>query len=360
MESLQDELTHRGLQTRGGRHPGGPISTSKLAKLLRDPYYIGYVTYKGEVFVGRHEPLISLELFDRVQTVIDERSGNGRRQRRHQHFLKGMLWCGQCHEQGIESRMLMQWSQGNGGRYRYFFCRRRQQHQCDSRYLEGEAVEVAVERVYESIHFDAELADRIRTSMQEALDEREYASRLLARQLKAELDRLDKQEENLIDLAAEGGMEVAKVRKRLAEIQRKRDQVARRMGNQVEQLEVGIQLIEGALQLLHNPSDMYLRMTSEGRRKMNQAVFEKLYVFEGVVTEVVFQVPFGDLMGGQEIIRKSPTYERKAAWPELDWSFSQLGSENLSEPLAGVFFGDGLSKGHMVGTEGVEPSLEAV
>ncbi len=360
LESLQDELTHRGLQTRGGRHPGGPISTSKLAKLLRDPYYIGYVTYKGEVFVGRHEPLISLELFDRVQTVIDERSGNGRRQRRHQHFLKGMLWCGQCHEQGIESRMLMQWSRGNGGRYRYFFCRRRQQHQCDSRYLEGEAVEVAVERVYESIHFDAELADRIRTSMQEALDEREYASRLLARQLKAELDRLDKQEENLIDLAAEGGMEVAKVRKRLAEIQRKRDQVAGRMGNQVEQLEVGIQLIEGALQLLHNPSDMYLRMTSEGRRKMNQAVFEKLYVFEGVVTEVVFQVPFGDLMGGQEIIRKSPTYERKAAWPELDWSFSQLGSENLSEPLAGVFFGDGLSKGHMVGTEGVEPSLEAV
>ena len=52
---------------------------------------------------------------------------------------------------------------------------------------------------------------------------------MLARQLKAELDRLDKQEENLIDLAAEGGMAVAKVRKRLAEIQRKRDQVAGRM-----------------------------------------------------------------------------------------------------------------------------------
>ena len=62
--------------------------------------------------------------------------------------------------------------------------------------------------------------------MREALDERHKSAKLLARQLKAELAKLDKQEENLIDLAAEGGMAVAKVRKRLAEVQRKRDLVA--------------------------------------------------------------------------------------------------------------------------------------
>ena len=121
--------------------------------------------------------------------------------------------------------MLMQWSKGNGGRYRYFFCRRRQQHQCDSRYLEGDAVEAAVERVYQSIRFDTGLADRLRAAMREALDERQKAEQLLARQLKAELGRLDKQEENLIDLAAEGGMAVAKVRQRLAELKRKRDRL---------------------------------------------------------------------------------------------------------------------------------------
>jgi site-specific DNA recombinase len=355
LESLQDELTQRGLKTRKGRYAGGPISTSKLAELLRDPYYIGYVTYKGEVIPGRHEPLISQELFDRVQAIVEERSGNGRRQRRHHHFLKGMLWCGRCHEQGIESRMLMQWSRGNGGKYRYFFCRRRQQHECDARYLEGDAVEAAVEQVYAGIHFDTELADRLRTAMRGALDEREQASRLLARQLKAELDRLDKQEENLIDLAAEGGMAVAKVRKRLGEIQRKRDLAAERMGSQVEQLEDGVRLIEGALQLLHNPSDMYLRMPPEGRRKMNEAVFEKLYVHDGVVTEVVFQMPFGDLMSAQEIVKESPLYERKAPLPEIDWSFSQAGSENSSEDLAGIFIDDGLSKGLLVEVSGLEP-----
>ncbi len=356
LDSLQDELTQRGLRTRPGRFPAGPVSVSKLAEALRDPYYAGYVRYKGEIFQGRHEPLISKELFDRVQVIMDERSERGTRQRRHHHFLKGMLWCGRCHGVEIESRMLMQWSNGNGGRYRYFFCRRRQQHECDSRYLEGDVVEAAVERIYQGIHFDSDLADRIRTAMRVALDERQRAAKLLARQLKAELNRLDKREENLIDLAAEGGQAVAKVRKRLAELQRKRDLVADRLSGQVEQLEVGVALIEGALLLLQDPADMYLQMPPEGRQKMNLAVFEKLYVFDGDVTEVVFNSPFGDLMGSQELVRRSPTYERRAALPVFDWNFSQAGPESLSERLAEVLLVDGLSNRVMVGAAGLEPA----
>ncbi|MHB1583185.1 MAG: hypothetical protein ACYCU7_13575 [Acidimicrobiales bacterium] len=90
---------------------------------------------------------------------------------------------------------------------------------------------------------------------------------LLARQLKAELAKLDKQEENLIELAAEGEMVVAKVRQRLAEVQRKRGLVAARMDSEVERLEVGIRLIEGALQLLRDPLDLYLRMSPEGQSR---------------------------------------------------------------------------------------------
>ena len=81
---------------------------------------------------------------------------------------------------------------------------------------------------------------------------------------------------------------------------------------------------------------------------MNLAVFEKLYVFDGEVTAVVFNPPFGDLLGAQEFGKRSPTYERQAALPVFDWSLGQAGPENLSENLAEVLFGDGLSKGLLV------------
>ena len=45
-EQLADEMKDRGLRTRPGRHPGGPVSTSKLQAMLRNPYYTGIVTYK--------------------------------------------------------------------------------------------------------------------------------------------------------------------------------------------------------------------------------------------------------------------------------------------------------------------------
>ena len=100
---------------------------------------------------------------------------------------------------------------------------------------------------------------------------------------------------------------------------------------------------------------MYLRMPPEGRRKMNQALFERLYVFDGEVTEVTLKPPFGDLIGAQEVLRQSPEYRRRSALPTFDWSCSQVGSEDFSEPLAEVLLADGLSKAVMVGAEGLEP-----
>ncbi len=57
LQSLARTLTLRGLRTRGDiRRPGGPIAISRLGSILRDRYYLGYVSYGGEDFPGRHEP----------------------------------------------------------------------------------------------------------------------------------------------------------------------------------------------------------------------------------------------------------------------------------------------------------------
>ncbi|MGA2307812.1 MAG: hypothetical protein ABSH29_27035, partial [Acidimicrobiales bacterium] len=79
-------------------------------------------------------------------------------------------------------------------------------------------------------------------------------------------------------------------------------------------------------------------------------------VFDGDVTEVVFNPPFGDLIGAQEILRSDPTYTRKTALLAFDWSFCQSGPEDFSESLAEVLLVDGLSKGVMVGAAGLEPT----
>lgn len=69
LQDIADELEDRGLRTRATQaRPSQPLSVSKIHALFRDPYYIGQITYKGEAYHGRHEPLISEELFDGSRT----------------------------------------------------------------------------------------------------------------------------------------------------------------------------------------------------------------------------------------------------------------------------------------------------
>lgn len=359
IESLQEEMADRGLRTRPGRFPAGPVSTSKLAAMLRDPYYIGYVTYKGEQFPGRHPQLVTRALFERVQTVLDHRSGSGQRQRRHHHYLKGLLWCGSCHDNGIESRMLMQWSKGNGGLYLYFFCTEKKTHSCESRYLEGDAVEAAAIDACATLNLEPELAQRLRTVMEDALTERERAARMLNKQLRTELARLETKESNLIDLASEGNLAVTKIRQKLGLIRQQRDKLLERLATSDDQLDVGVRVIERGLDLLEDPQDRYKRMAPEQRRMMNLTFFEKLYVYDDGSARVSLRVPFDALLGAQAVVRRGRGYARSKAVRKVE-DVLEMQQDQVVSDLAAIFCGHGSTKAVMVEVMGFEPTASTL
>jgi len=132
LADLSDELYDRGLRTRAtALYPAQQVSINKLSQMLRDRYYLGYVTYDGEEFQGRHEALIGPDLFDNVQDILDSRSTAGERRRVHHHYLKGSLFCGHCKRAGISQRMILQHTvNSRGSEYTYFFCRNKQDGTC--------------------------------------------------------------------------------------------------------------------------------------------------------------------------------------------------------------------------------------
>lgn len=46
-----------------------PIALLVFANMLHNPYYIGVVRWRGVDYEGRHEPIVTPELFERVQEV---------------------------------------------------------------------------------------------------------------------------------------------------------------------------------------------------------------------------------------------------------------------------------------------------
>jgi DNA invertase Pin-like site-specific DNA recombinase len=89
--------TLRALLTEWGlRKPGGaPLSRNNVNAILRRPFYYGLVTVGGESFAGNHPPLVSKELFDQVQAVLDGRIAVRSYQSRPYVFRR-MVECAQC------------------------------------------------------------------------------------------------------------------------------------------------------------------------------------------------------------------------------------------------------------------------
>ena len=87
---LVSTLREKGLRT----HFGRPLVKSQLHRLLSDPFYIGKMTWKGRIYDGKHEPLISAELFERVQQRMKRKKTP--KYAKHNPLFKGLMHCARC------------------------------------------------------------------------------------------------------------------------------------------------------------------------------------------------------------------------------------------------------------------------
>ncbi|GAA2038917.1 recombinase family protein [Nocardiopsis rhodophaea] len=357
LADLSDELYDRGLRNRPRGGPAQQVSVKKLSQLLRDRYYIGVVTYRGEEYPGRHEPLISLDLFDRVQDIIESRAAAQEKRRVHNHYLKGSLKCGTCRRVGVTQRMIMQQTVNRTGNvYLYFFCRGRQNGTCDAPHIHVGRLEEAVERHYATIRFRPAFVNEMRAHLDETVGEEQLAATLLKQQLTAELKSLDDQEENLLDLAADGTLPQAKIKARLRKIEQRRASIGERLGRTNEDLSQAARLIEVCLKLLENPQELYLRCDDQQRRMLNQAIFHALYVEEDRIGSHDLKEPFDRLHALASV--PSPVFGEQAQNDRRSLPQAGKGPTSLNsiEVLLGVNrLGTGSSKTSVAPATGLEP-----
>lgn len=301
-QDVADELTDRGLTTRPtARRPAGPISDSKIHQMLRDRYYLGEVSYKGEQFEGRHDALIDAKLYDRVQTILDSRGYASERRRKHDHYLKGTIWCGRCRLEADTNRrmIIMHVNSKTKATYSYFFCRGVQDHTCDAPYSNVDRIEEAIERHYKTVTFSPDFISTIRATMKAALQDQVGAQQLLRKQTEDQLARLATKEENLIDLAADGAMDTARVRSRLRDITQQRNALVLQLASIDDDISPGLAYIDGYLKLLEEPYELYLHASNETRRLLNQAIFTHIYVANEEVVGDELNTPIRELLAAQ-------------------------------------------------------------
>ncbi len=78
------------------RRTGTKVPISAVHSILRNRLYTGQFEWNGKLIQGRHQPLISVELWERVQGVLDGRNVSKARRGKHDFAFSGLIACAKC------------------------------------------------------------------------------------------------------------------------------------------------------------------------------------------------------------------------------------------------------------------------
>lgn len=135
----RDILRHfadRGFTTRKGKH----VSLSMIYRMMENPFYTGryeFPTGSGKWFQGKHDPLITKEIFDRVQEVMKtspKRVPPGT----HEFAFTRMFKCGGCGSGISAEEKKKRLKDGSMKRYVYYGCCKRWLTGCKEPYIREE------------------------------------------------------------------------------------------------------------------------------------------------------------------------------------------------------------------------------
>ncbi len=105
----------RWAQEQGLRTCRGKVLTDQTTRnILDNPFYCGTMICNDIPYKHRYETLISEDLFNQCQAVLNKKMNH--KLRKHKHLFQGLIHCGSC------GRLITTDVKGKSGQYKYLFC----------------------------------------------------------------------------------------------------------------------------------------------------------------------------------------------------------------------------------------------
>jgi len=189
-----------GLRTRKCRRSGDkPLSRAGLYRIFIDPFYCGQFEFKGELFRGKHEPMVTPEEFDRVQVLLG-RKDRPRRQI-HSFAFTGMIRCGQCGAMiTAEEKFKLIKKTGLKKRYVYYHCTHRKDRSCRQGSIEEKELKSQVDGFLQKITLPEEYLNWIFKYVDQVKETENSKTEAATKSASKEIQRIDVRLKNLLTL----------------------------------------------------------------------------------------------------------------------------------------------------------------
>ena len=186
LKSLSNWCKENGLRGNLGKK----ISIGNIQKILQNIFYIGLMKYKGEIFEGQHEPLISKKLFDKCQEVMVKR-GKVQEVRKHNFAFLGLLKCASC-----GCSITAETQKGHN----YYRCTKKKGLCQEKHYLREEALTEQIKSFLQKVSLSSQDTEKVLAALESEQEQAKQQAQSKVESLKERLKQVETKLAKLLDI----------------------------------------------------------------------------------------------------------------------------------------------------------------
>lgn len=315
LRTLSNEMNDRGLITAYSKK----YSPDFIKTLLQRRFYIGKLVWKGKEYHGKHESIITPELFYRVQEVIKRRRVNSGEKGKLEFLLRGVAYCQSC------GQKLTGEIHPRGSYYRCL--PNMNSDKCDEPYAPVKLLDGQLEALYQRLQAPKKLLELLKAEMEQIAQKRQQIAAKEIKTLKKAIGDSENKEMKLVDEMLDGRVGRETYETMLKKYQDKRREAEARLSQFEVNYKDPLDFLDKAIVVSSSLSYLHERLDYQHKKSLLKAVFERIEVRERAIVDVKLNPPFSILLRDdlEKLFKDSPSEATK------EDIFEQLSSLTLSE-----------------------------
>ena len=169
---------------------GKEIALSNVQSILQNIFYLGLMKWKGEIFEGQHEPLISKKLFDSCQKVMAKR-GKFHHVRKNDFAFLGLMKCASC-----GCSITAEKQKG----HHYYRCTKKKGLCQEKHYLREEALTEQIKNLLQKVSLSSQDTEKVLAALETEQEQAKQQAKSKVESLKEQLKQAEIKLAKLLDV----------------------------------------------------------------------------------------------------------------------------------------------------------------
>ena len=203
LEDISHFLAQQGITSKNGKD----LKRDRISYILSNPFYVGLFRYSKEIHEGKHQPIISKKIFDKVQEILKQRGRPHHQAKNQPQPYCGLLHCKCGMMITAENKIKIQ-KNGNIHNYIYYRCSRKSKtKKCLEPFIRQEILDKQISSLLQKFSLKKEWANKMREMLEKDKLQSVQSSATFVEESKKEVVAINTKLQRLLDSYLEQDIE---------------------------------------------------------------------------------------------------------------------------------------------------------